>query len=69
MRKPTMALRTKIRPNEAEPEGYGGFTVEGENEVWPDFRRNPGPPATGLRRWGGSRRAGANFPRLVVDRR
>jgi hypothetical protein len=36
-----MALRAKIRPDEAEPEGYGGSTVEGENEVWPDFRRNP----------------------------
>jgi hypothetical protein len=34
-------LRAKIRPDEAEPEGYGGSTVEGENEVWPDFRRNP----------------------------
>jgi hypothetical protein len=36
-----MALREKIRPDEAEPEGCGGFTVEGENEVWPDIRRNP----------------------------
>jgi hypothetical protein len=50
-----MALRTKIGPNQAEPEGCGGSTVEGENEVWldfhpsdqdlslgtPDFRRNP----------------------------
>jgi len=36
-----MALRAKIRPDEAEPEGCGGSTVEGENEVWPDFRRNP----------------------------
>ena len=35
------ALREKIRPDEAEPEGCGGPTVEGENEVWPDFRRNP----------------------------
>ena len=35
------ALRVKIRPDEAEPEGCGGSTVEGENEVWPDFRRNP----------------------------
>jgi hypothetical protein len=34
-------LRAKIRPDEAEPEGCGGSTVEGENEVWPDFRRNP----------------------------
>jgi hypothetical protein len=36
-----MALRVKIRPDEAEPEGRGGSTVEGENEVWPDFPRNP----------------------------
>ena len=36
-----MALRVKIGPNEAEPEGCGGSTVKGENEVWPDFRRNP----------------------------
>ena len=35
------ALRGKIRPYEAEPEGCGGTTVEGENEVWPDLRRNP----------------------------
>jgi hypothetical protein len=34
------ALRAKIRSDEAEPEGCGGSTVEGENEVWPDFRRN-----------------------------
>ena len=31
----------KIGPDEAEPEGCGGSTVEGENEVWPDFHRNP----------------------------
>jgi hypothetical protein len=36
-----MALRAKIGPDEAEPEGCGDPTVEGENEVWPDFRRNP----------------------------
>ena len=36
-----MALRAKIRPDEAESEGCGGSTVEDENEVWPDFRRNP----------------------------
>jgi hypothetical protein len=35
------ALRAKIGPDEAEPEGCGGSTVEGENEVWPDLRRNP----------------------------
>jgi hypothetical protein len=39
-----MALRAKIGPNEAEPEGCGGSTVEGENEVWLDFRRNPPGP-------------------------
>ena len=37
-----MALRVKIRPDEAEPEGRGGSTVEGENEVWPDFHSQPG---------------------------
>jgi hypothetical protein len=50
-----MALRGKIGPDEAgvpgdrssslgweaEPEDCGGSTDEGENEVWPDFRRNP----------------------------
>jgi len=36
-----MALREKTPPDEAEPEGCGGSTVKGENEVWPDFRRNP----------------------------
>jgi hypothetical protein len=36
--------RTGLRPwggDEAEPEGCGGSTVKGENEVWPDFHRNP----------------------------
>jgi hypothetical protein len=55
-----VALRAKIGPDEAEPEGCGGSTAEGENEVWPDFhpsdkdaslgtpdfRRNPGVPST-----------------------
>ena len=35
------ALRAKIGPDEAEPEGFGGSKVEGEYEVWPDFGRNP----------------------------
>jgi len=35
------ALRAKIRPDEAESEGCGGTTVEDDNKVWPDFRRNP----------------------------
>jgi hypothetical protein len=43
-----MALRAKISPDEAEPEGFGGSKVEGENEVWPDLRRNPGLPARDL---------------------
>jgi hypothetical protein len=34
-------LRAKIRPDEAEFESGGGTTVEGDNEVWPDFGRNP----------------------------
>ena len=36
--------RTGLRPwggDEAESEGCGGSTVEDENEVWPDLRRNP----------------------------
>jgi hypothetical protein len=33
--------RAKIGPDEVEPEGFGGSKVEGENEVWPDLRRNP----------------------------
>ena len=32
-----VALPAKIRPDEAESEGCGGSTVEGENEIWPDF--------------------------------
>src|ERR1700733_7468252 len=36
-----MALRRKIGPNEAESEGCGGSTVEDDNEVWTDLRRNP----------------------------
>jgi hypothetical protein len=39
------ALRGKIAPDEAEDEGCGGPTTEDDNEVWRDFRRNPGPPA------------------------
>jgi hypothetical protein len=34
-------LRAKIRPDEAESEGGGGSTVEDDNNVWPDLRRNP----------------------------
>jgi len=34
-------LRGKIEPDGAEREGYGGPTVEEENEAWPDFPRNP----------------------------
>jgi len=37
-------LREKIAPDEAEDEGCGGSTVEDDNEVWDDFRRNPGAP-------------------------
>jgi hypothetical protein len=50
-----MALRAKNGPDEAEPEGFGGSKVEGENEVWPVFLRNPS--------------AGASFPDFCVDRR
>jgi hypothetical protein len=52
-----VTLRTKIRPDEAEADGFGGSKVEADNEVWldfhpidkmpslgtPDLRRNPGP--------------------------
>ena len=41
--------------DEAEPEGGGGTTVEGENEVWPDFRRKPS--------------GGAGFSDFCLDRR
>jgi hypothetical protein len=34
-------LREKIGPDEAESEGFGGSKDEGDNEVWPDFFRNP----------------------------
>ena len=34
-------LREKIRPDEAEAAGCGGSTVKADNEVWPDFYRNP----------------------------
>ena len=43
----------KIGPDEAEPEGCGGSTVEGENEVWPDFRER-GPRRAVFARWGGT---------------
>jgi hypothetical protein len=36
-----MALRAKIAPDEAEPAGFGGPKVKGDNKVWRDFRRNP----------------------------
>jgi hypothetical protein len=36
-----MALRAKIRPDKAEPEDCGYSTIEGENAVWPNLRRNP----------------------------
>ena len=37
-------MRDKIRPDEAEAAGCGGSTVKADNEVWPDFHRNPGVP-------------------------
>jgi hypothetical protein len=37
-------LREKLRPDEAEAAGCGGSTVKADNEVWPDFHRNPGVP-------------------------
>ena len=45
------ALREKIAPDEAEDEGCGGPTVESDNEVWRDFRRNPGPPLRSMTEW------------------
>jgi hypothetical protein len=50
-----MALRAKIRPDETEPEGFGGSKVEGETKY-------------GLI-CAVTRRAGANFPDFVVARR
>jgi hypothetical protein len=35
-----VALRTKIGPDAAEAEGFGGSKVEADNKVWPDIRRN-----------------------------
>ncbi len=32
------ALRAKIGPDEAEPDGRVGSTVKGENEVWSEFQ-------------------------------
>ena len=37
-------MREKIVPDEAEDEGYGGSTVEDDNEVWDDFAATPGAP-------------------------
>jgi hypothetical protein len=34
-------LRTQIRSDEAEAEGCGGSTVEADNKVWANLRRNP----------------------------
>jgi hypothetical protein len=48
-------LRGKIRPDEAEPEGCGRSTVEGENEDGRIFSRNP--------------KGRANFFHLFVNRR
>ena len=63
------ALRAKIRPDEAEPEGCGGSTVEGENEVWPDFHPSDKKPSPGTRICAATRRDGAIFPQLFVSRR
>ena len=38
---PAASLRAKIAPDEAESEGCGGTTVEDDNEVWRNLRRNP----------------------------
>ena len=57
------ALREKIVPDrgprglrpwggdEAESDGCGGPTAEDDNEVWRDFRRNPGVPDTFVAGW------------------
>jgi hypothetical protein len=34
-------LRAKIRLDETESAGCGGTTAKDNNEVWPDFGRNP----------------------------
>src|ERR1035441_2110510 len=63
-----VALPAKIRPDEAEPEGCGGSTVEGENEVWTDFRSSPKrrgqfPPALRPSSLGYTR-----YPSLLIPR-
>ena len=42
-------------------------TVEGENEVWRDLRRNPGPRRAAFACWGGSRAPGARPLRAGVE--
>jgi len=36
-----MVLRAEIRPDKAEAENRGDPTIEGENAIWPDLRRDP----------------------------
>jgi hypothetical protein len=38
-----MALRAKNRRDAAEPAGFGDSKLKDDNEVSPDFLRNPGP--------------------------
>jgi hypothetical protein len=79
-----MALRAKTRPDEAEPEGCGGSTVEGVNEVWPDFHPSDedlslhptkqrslrgDPKSPGTPVFAATRRDGANLPHFFVTRR
>ncbi len=57
--------RTGLSPwggDEAEPEGCGGPTVKGENEVWPDFHRNPGPQTCELCTFGQKSKGRGHFP-------
>src|SRR5258708_39905771 len=69
-----MAMRTKIRPADAEPAGCGWYTVKGENEVWPDFHprdKDPSPGSPDLRRNPKGRGQFSSFrrPSSLVDTR
>jgi hypothetical protein len=42
-----MALRANIAPDEAEPAGFGGPKVKGDNKVWRDFHPSDQDPSLG----------------------
>ncbi len=61
-------MREKIGPNEAEPEGFGGSKVEGDNKVWPDLLRNPSGRGRFYRFRCHSSLGDTRYPSLVVPR-